>query len=68
MRLPAKFLSKSGESESAKAGRLRAGEGLARVCEVKRTPDFKRTLGGNQRDRRGLRDQSDGKVRAQALV
>ena len=31
MRLPAKFLSKSGESESAKAGKkAKKGEGLAR--------------------------------------
>ena len=30
MRLPEKFPSKSGESESEKAGRSKAGEGLAR--------------------------------------
>ena len=41
---------------------------LARVCEVKRTPNLKRTSGDNRRDIRDTRDQSDGKVKAQALI
>ena len=51
---------------------LACGESLAlgwrEFSEVKRTPNLKRTSGDNRRDRRDLRDQSDGRSMAQALV